>query len=188
MAQNKTAAIFHGTGCDEHSFWIPWLKDKLEETGYHVWTPSLPKHEDGFAHLDVWENTVIRDTTERHFNLIIGHSAGVPLTFRLLSSGNFSTDNALCVAGFLNPLEGMTPDHPTYPHGLDYPRIKEQGRKFTYIHSDNDPWGCLPTQGEAMRQAFGGILVTVTGEGHFGSEIFQQPYPEFPLLLAHCLL
>ncbi len=185
---SQSAAIFHGTNCSAESFWIPWIKAKLESRGYDVWTPSLPKNEDGFAHLNQWQEVIRKESPYQDYDLMIGHSAGVPLIFSLLSQGTLKTAHALLVAGFLNPIPEMTEDHPTHPGALDYEAIKKNGGRFTYLHSDNDPWTCDHNQGEAMRQAFGGTLVVQTGEGHFGSELFGQPYPTFPLLLAHCFL
>ncbi len=184
----KKAAIFHGTGCNENSFWIPWLKKKLEADGYDVWTPSLPPDQDGLANLNVWTAEVLETAPHKRFDLMIGHSAGAPLILRLLSTRKFSAAHTLLVAGFLNPLEGMEDSHPTYPHHMDYDAIKEKSKKFTFIHSDNDPWGCNQLQGEAFRITFGGTLIVQTGEIHFGSEYFNQPYPEFPLLYAHTKL
>lgn len=183
----KTAAIFHGTGGSADSFWIPWLKNELEESGYSVWTPSLPADPNGLANLDEWTAQALSESLHQTYDLIVGHSAGVPLILKLLSQG-LEVKHAVMVAGFMRPLPNTTEDHPSYPSGFDIPRIKQSCSTFTFIHSDNDPWGCDVAQGEYMRQSFGGNLIVCTGQGHFGSDSFNQPYKEFPLLRAHCLL
>jgi len=106
---------------------------------------------------------------------------------RLLSDG-YQSRHSLCVAGFMKPLPNTTPDHPSYPCGFDISQIKKNGKSFTFIHADNDPWGCDVAQGTYMQQTLGGTLIICAGQGHFGSDKYDQPYKEFPLLLSHCLL
>lgn len=183
---NKDAFIFHGTSDSSESYWIPWLKGELEGEGYSVWAPDLPDS-NGQADLDLWVEEVEKAAPTRAPDLMVGHSAGVPLILKLLSKG-FETQRAVCVAGFIDPLPHMDEDHLSYPRGFDFAVIKAACRDFVFIHSDNDPWGCDHKQGEAMRSKLGGTLVVRTGEGHFGSETNNQPYKTFPLLLAHCLL
>ncbi len=52
-----------------------------------------------------------------------------------------------------------------------------------FIHSDNDPWGCSEKQGKEMFDKLGGTLIIKHGEGHMGSDSFNQPYKKFPLLV-----
>ena len=70
----------------------------------------------------------------------------------------------------------------------DWATIRRNGHDFYFINSDNDPWGCTDRQGERLRDKLGGTLIVPTGQGHFGSKVFEQPYAEFPLLKALCLL
>ncbi len=184
---NKTAAIFHGTGGSENSFWIPWLKNQLEQNGFDVWTPSLPADENGKANLDVWLEESKKRAPHKQFDLMVAHSAGVAHMMRLLSNG-FQSKNVIGVAGFMKPIPTTPTGSPSYPTGFDVATIIEAGKNFTFIHSDNDPWGCDVAQGQFMRETFSGTLVVQTGEGHFGSDSLDQPYTKFPLLLAHCLL
>jgi len=183
----KTAAIFHGLGGSEDSFWIPWLKASLEANEFEVWTPSLPDCE-RFEDLDRWVRYVVAKSPYHHYNLMVGHSAGGPLILRLLSRADFTAEHVVSVAGFIKPLANMSINDFTYPDGFDVEQIKNNCKAFTYIHADNDPWECDHKQGEFMRQSFGGTLIIQTGEGHFGSESLNQPYKSFPLLLSHCLL
>lgn len=183
---SKTACIFHGTGGNAESFWIPWLAGELEKHHFEVWAPSLPDS-NGQADLAQWQAIVNDQAPRKHYSLMIGHSAGVPLIWRLLSA-NFTADHVLSVAGFMKPLPNTTPDHPSYPRAIDTDSIKSNCARFTFFHSDNDPWGCDINQGEYMRQNLGGTHIICSGEGHFGSNKFEQPYKTFPMLLQHCLL
>ncbi|MCB1984228.1 MAG: alpha/beta fold hydrolase [Burkholderiales bacterium] len=183
----KTAVLFHGLGGSEMSFWIPWLKIALEKGGFDVWVPSLPACND-FNDLDKWIQEIIIHSPHRDYDLMVGHSAGGTLILRLLSRSDFTAKHAISVAGFIKPLPGKLLNDLTYPAGFDIDAIKANSRKFTFIHSDNDPWDCGQEQGELMRQKLGGTLVIMTGEGHFGSEYMKQPYKTFPFLLNQCLL
>lgn len=122
-----------------------------------------------------------------HETLLIGHSAGVPLALAVLQELDYPIKRTLLVAGFCQPLPGMQPDHPSLPKNPDWAKIRRNCRDFVFFHADNDPWGCDHHQGEFMRQKLGGTLIVRTGEGHFGSTMFNQPYTEFPLLRDFCL-
>ncbi len=182
----KTAAIFHGLGGSEKSFWIPWLKASLEAKDFTVWTPNLPPCEK-FDDLDLWVDDVVAKSPHRFFDLMIGHSAGCPLILRLLSRKDFSARHIISVAGFIKPSADMKNDA-TYPEAFNIAHIKSNCQTFTFFHSDNDPWDCGEEQGQFLRQSLGGTLIIKTDDGHFGSDYFQQPYKTFPMLLSHCLL
>ena len=183
----KTAALFHGLGGSAKSFWIPWLKTSLEANGLSVWTPSLPECK-GFDNLDKWVREVAAKSPHRDYDLMVGHSAGVPLILKLLSRSDFTVKHVVSVAGFIKSLPEKSLSDSIFPDGFDVHTIQNNCRGFTFIHSDNDPWDCGHEQGEFMRQNLGGTLVVMTGEGHFGSEYMKQPYNTFPLLLKLCLL
>ncbi len=182
----KKAALFHGLGGSDQSFWLPWLKASLETQGFDVWAPTLPAC-DQFSDLNLWVDDVIASTPYQFFDLMVGHSAGGSLILRLLSRQDFSANHIISVAGFVKPSIEMTYDT-TYPNGFNIARIKKNCPNFTFIHSDDDPWDCDVKQGEFMRQYLGGTLIVKTGDGHFGSDYYQQPYKTFPMLLSHCLL
>ena len=184
----KHAVIFHGTGQTERNFWYPWVKDELQAHDYTVWLPTIPMDKEGFVDLEQWKNFYLENTPRKEFDIVIGHSAGVPNTYNLLSQNLLKTKKALMVAGFINPIPEMSETHQTFPKNLNDEAIKKNCESFTFIHSDNDPGGCDHIQGEAMRQRFVGTLIVKTGEGHFGSEAFGQPYSEFPMLLTHAFL
>jgi len=51
-----------------------------------------------------------------------------------------------------------------------------------FINSKNDQWGCNEKFGLLMHKKLGGDLVLTSDQGHFGSDKYDQPYKEFPLL------
>ncbi|MEK7097066.1 MAG: alpha/beta hydrolase, partial [Patescibacteria group bacterium] len=64
----------------------------------------------------------------------------------------------------------------------NWKKIKKNASNFIFINSDNDPWSCDEKQGFYMFKKLGGTLIIREGEGHMGSNSFNQPYKTFPLL------
>jgi predicted alpha/beta hydrolase family esterase len=182
---SKHAAIIHGTGGSADSFWHPWLKVELEKKGYSVWTPSIPNSTDGL--MNEWQDYLVTAAPQKNFDLVIGHSSGVPLLLSLLSHQHISARHMIGIAGFVKPLTGTKEENLDFLERLDASNIKSSCQSFTFIHSDNDPWGCDIAQGEYMSESLGGELVIKQDQGHFGSDKFNQPYKEFPDLLDLCL-
>lgn len=65
----------------------------------------------------------------------------------------------------------------------DWNKIKNNAKKYITINSDNDPWGCDDKEGRKIYEKVGGMQIVLHGEGHMGSDSFNQPYKEFPLLV-----
>jgi len=181
----KRALLFHGTGSTPEQFWLPWLTSELQKNGIEVWAPQLPEKD--APDLLVWTPWVLERAKFDGETIMVGHSAGAPLVLDLLQKISVTIEKAVLVAGFINPIPNMPTVHPMLMLSPDWEKMRRNCRDFVFIHSDNDFWGCLPEQGEAMRQKLGGTLVTMTGHGHFGSNKFEQPYPRFPLLRDVCL-
>jgi predicted alpha/beta hydrolase family esterase len=174
----KNAAIFHGTGGNPGVYWIPWLKAELEKQGYKVTVPALPDPDnpDIKVHLPFVLNNV-------HFDedtVLIGHSSGAPLILSVLENIEPKIKKAILVAGFYKPLPSGRNNE--LQDSYDWGRIKTHAESFTFINSDNDPWGCDDQMGREMQQHLGGELI-VMHDGHMGSDSFNQPYREFPMLV-----
>lgn len=179
---SQHAAIIHGSGGSEHSFWIPWLRTELENAGYSVWTPSIPsKTENSMSDRASFLAT---NSPHNSYDLVIGHSSGVPLLLHLLSHSHLKASKMIGVAGFLKPLTGTDEINQKFLAEISTARAKDACEEFLFIHSDNDPWGCDIAQGEYMAKSLDGKLIIKSGEGHFGSDKFNQPYKEFPDLLT----
>ena len=157
----------------------------MQKNGIEVWVPDLPQKDT--PDLSVWTPWVLERAKFDLETIIIGHSAGAPLILSLLQRISVTVEKAALVAGFITPIPHMPPTHSMLLQSPNWEKMRRQCRDFVFIHSDNDPWGCNAAQGEEMRQNLGGTLITMTGHGHFGSNIFKQPYPLFPLLRDVCL-
>jgi predicted alpha/beta hydrolase family esterase len=174
----KKAIIFHGTSCKPTDFWYPWLAEQLRGRGYEVEVPSYP---------DINKNPiteflpkVLRGHTFDEHTTLIGHSAGSPLILSILEHIEAVIPQAVLVAGYSMRLPGETKD-PVLQDRYDWSRIKAHVRDITFINSVDDPWGCNAEQGRLMFDHLGGTQI-VRNDGHFGSNSYNQPYREFPLL------
>jgi predicted alpha/beta hydrolase family esterase len=167
------------------NFWFAWLRRELRRRGYRVTAPQLPDADK--PNLAVWTDFALKNLKFDVDTVLIGHSAGCPLILSILSKLDRPVRRAILVAGFIR-LEKMQDDDVMLLKSPDWDKIKRNGRDFFFLNSDNDPWGCDHKQGEALRLHLGGTLIVKTGEGHFGSKVFQQPYDKFPLLKELCLL
>ncbi|MDE1900274.1 MAG: alpha/beta hydrolase [Alphaproteobacteria bacterium] len=181
----KNALLLHGLQGNPDNFWFAWLRTQLEAQGFAVAAPQLPNPDE--PNLEIWTRFVLNNLSLDAETLIVGHSAGCPLALSLLNRIDAPVRRAVLVAGFIR-LKEMEDDNVMLMKNPDWEKIRRNGREFFFFNSDNDPWGCNHHQGEALREKLGGTLIVQSGEGHFGSKIFDQPYDRFPLLKDICLL
>ncbi len=177
----KNAIILHGYATKKDSFWFPWLKEKLEEKGFTVWLPQLPNTEK----TDIKEQLPFV-LENGHFDtetILIGHSAGVPLSLAVVENLKTPIKQAILVAGFIEDLDDGEGPNNILQEKYDWENIKKNCKDFIFINSDNDPWKCDDKMGRKMADDTGGKLIVLKGEGHMGSDTYKQSYKEFPLLL-----
>jgi len=175
----KNAIILHGTSCTPDSYWFPYLKSELEQKGYSVWVPQLP--ESAQPAIKNWLPYAMKDGSFTVETILVGHSAGCPLILSILENLSSPVHKAILVAGFARPLDEK-PD-PILQESYNWTKIKHNAQEFYFINSDNDPWGCTDVQGRYIFDHLGGTQIIKHCEGHMGSDTFNQPYKEFPLLV-----
>jgi predicted alpha/beta hydrolase family esterase len=175
----KNAIIFHGTGSSPNSHWTPWLKKELEANGFSVQTLQFPNTDN--PSIEEWLPFALKNFKFEKNTILIGHSAGSPLILSILENIDIQIKGAILVAGFSSPIKGGKAS-PILQEKYNWDKIKSNARKFTFINSDNDPWDANEKQGMEMNKHLGGKLI-ILHEGHMGSNMFNQPYKEFPLLL-----
>lgn len=170
--------IFHGIGDEPQSYWIPFIKKGLEEKGYKVWTPHLPKPDDPTLSIQI--PFVLENGTFSEETVMIGHSAGVALIFGVLEQLSSPVKQVIGVSGFVDVIQ------PVLKHivkDFAWKKIQSNAKEFIFINSDNDPWGANDKQGRIMLNHLGGMQIIRHGDGHMGSMSYNQPYKAFPLLL-----
>ena len=174
----KNAAIFHGTSCTPESFWIPYIKKDLIKKGYDVWVPQLPLSDKPI--LTVWLDYVMSSIKINNKSVLVGHSAGCPLIIGILEKIGVKIDKAILVAGYYDLINGKK--DPMLKNTYKWDKIKNNVKNMFIINSDNDPWGCDDKQGRFLFDRVGGVQIILHGEGHMGSDKYNQSYKEFPLL------
>ena len=175
----KNAILFHGTGGTPNHFWFPHLKSALEEQNYTVWVPQLPDTDN--PDLKNWLPFALENASFDENTVLVGHSAGCPLILSILENIAVTIRQAVLVSGLIEVAKEEP--EPILQQSYDWEKIKKHCQHFDFINSDNDPWGCDDTQGRKMFNALGGNLIIRHGEGHMGSDKFNQPYKKFPLVL-----
>jgi predicted alpha/beta hydrolase family esterase len=181
----KNAVLLHGTFGNPDNFWFPWLKKELEAQGFSVSAPQLPDPDR--PRLDTWVPYALDNLKFDQKTVLIGHSAGCPAALGILAKLKKPIKRTILVAGYMR-LKGMRRGNPMLQKTPNWAKMKRNGGQFFFFNSDNDPWGCNNLQGAALRAMLGGTLIVPSGEGHFGSKTFKQPYRTFPLLKDICLL
>lgn len=174
----KNAIILHGTAGTPEQFWFPWLRKQLEQKGYHVWVPQLPEADN--PKKELWIPYILEHGKFTEETIIIGHSAGSPATLSLLEKLQVKVKQAILVAAYFEPVNIVTG---ILQETYDWEKIKLQAEDIIVINSDNDPWHCDDKQGIKLFHNLGGTLMLRHGEGHMGSDTYNQPYKEFPFLL-----
>lgn len=177
----KNAIILQGAGETQKSFWLPYVKKELEKRDFNVWLPQLPNNDDP----DIKETLpfVLKGGKFTKETVIIAHSAGCPLALAVLQNIKTKIRQAILVAGYWRELSPPGANK-SLPKKFNWKKIKSNAKDIVFIHSDNDPWGCDDKQGKEMFGKLGGTLIVRHGEGHMGSDSFNQPYKKFPLLIT----
>ncbi|MBI2338183.1 alpha/beta hydrolase [Candidatus Daviesbacteria bacterium] len=189
MERVKNAVIFHGSGDGPSSYWIPYMRQGLELKGYQVRTPQLPNDSERLG-LDLWLPEALK-APDVNTRLLIAHSAGVPLALSVLESLKDVTINqVILVAGFCSPREldeWCDERNPILQASYDWDAIRARVGQVICLNSDDDPYTCDDRKGQEIVNLIGSDkarLIVMKGQGHMGSDFFQQPYKEFPFLLS----
>ena len=186
----KNAVLLHGSSCTPNSYWLPSTKRFLEKQEYNVWVPQLP--DPAAPDLKKQLPFVLKNGNFNDETVLIGHSSGCPLILSILENISTRIRKAILVAGYARKLQKHSKSRlkklekdaePILQEKYDWEKIKQNVKEIIFINSDNDSWGCDDKEGYYMFKNLGGTLVIVHGEAHMGSDEFNQPYKEFPLLL-----
>lgn len=177
----RNAVLFHGTGCSPDSYWFPYIKESLEKNDWRVSAPQLPNA--NMPNLEEWLDTALKENYTQD-TVVIGHSAGCPLILSILENLNSKIKQAILVSGYARPKGENKDPEAILQESYNWKKIGDNAEDIIFLNSDNDPWGCTDIEGRYMLDQVGkGKLIVMKGEGHMGSDSFDQPYKEFPFLL-----
>jgi predicted alpha/beta hydrolase family esterase len=91
--------IIHGWGGYPEECWFPWLKQKLEQRGFHVEVPQMP--EPSAPKIETWVAYLAqRIATPDQDTYLVGHSIGVQTILRYLETIENQIGGVVAVAGF----------------------------------------------------------------------------------------
>lgn len=178
----KTAWLLHGTGGnDSDYFWFKDTKLFLESKGYEVWWPLLPHTEK--PNLEDTRN-FIEDNMPLidEETIIIGHSSACPVILDMLRWFKIEVNLVILVAGLYQSLNDDGYSDLMLPKEFDLQSAAQHAKQIVLINSENDPWGCDEVQARPVVEKLGAEFVLAKGQGHMGSNSYNQPYKEFPLL------
>lgn len=174
----KQVIVLHGTGGTPKHFWFPYLRKSLPKDKYQVSVPQLPNTNS--PDITKWLPFVLEQFSFDENTILVGHSAGCPLILSILENIDVKISKAILVAGFFEALDDDP--EPILQQKYDWPTIKKHSGQFVFINSVDDPWGCNDKQGRKMFNELGGELIIRSDQGHMGSDKFNRPYKEFPLV------
>jgi len=172
--------IFHGTGGAPNHFWFPYLKNSLSPEKFKVSIPQLPNPDK--PDLKELLPFVLKNFKFTKDTILVGHSSGCPLILSILENIDIEIKKSILVAGFCKALSNDPNPTPILQDKYDWREIRKHSKQFVFINSINDPWGCNEKQGAIMQEKLGGDLVIRSDQGHMGSDKFNQPYKEFPMV------
>lgn len=113
---------------------------------------------------------------------MISHSAGSPLALAVIENIKVKIRKVVLIAAYWRKIPPPGANK-ALSENYNWEKIKSHVGEVVIVNSDNDPWGCDDKQGKEIFEKLGGVLITKHGEGHMGSEKFNQPYKKFPLLI-----
>lgn len=187
----KRVFIVHGwDGYPEHG-WFPWLKKALEEKGFAVFVPQLPKPDE--PRVKAWvsklKETVGASNLRTYF---VGHSMGCQTIARYCETlpEGVAVGGAVFVAGFFKRLTNLEDDDVVrsvvdewLKAPLDLKKAKTHLKKSVAIFSDNDPYVPIDNR-EDFADFLQSKIIVEHGKGHFSA---LEGTTELPVALKSIL-
>lgn len=186
----KQVIILHGIGGNPELNWYPYLADKLKQRGFIVDIPRLPNPDKP----DI-EKTYRLITSTYEINddtILVGHSSGATLALGLLQKlpSKILITQVILIAGFIDT--NLTPELFNYinrsdyeflfPKRWDWLKIKQAARKFTVMHSRDDPF--VPVRhAYTLKKELETQLILFPESKHFSITSGGPKFKKFPQLL-----
>ncbi len=180
----RRAFIIHGWDGYPEEGWFPWLKKELENRGFAVFVPQLPKA--GEPRINNWVPAlkeavgVIDDQT-----YFVGHSMGCQTIARYFETlpEDVKVGGAVFVAGFFKRLSNLEDDDVAQSLSqewlqtpLNLEKVKSHLDKCVAIFSDNDPYVPVDNQ-EEYKEKLGAKIIVEHKKGHFSGSTGTTELP-----------
>jgi len=181
----KNYLIIHGSFGNPFSNWIPWLRKKIENSQFEVYTPDFPTGI-GFQNYENWSSLlkVYLDCNILNENTIIfAHSIASIFVCKFLVEKKIKVKKLVFVCGFNNYL-GINKEYDAVNESMFFDNledIKTYCDEIICYYSDNDPYVKF-----TVEKFFADEISTeqhvIGGGGHLNSE---SNYDKFDELLKH---
>ena len=174
--------ILHGTDATPDSNWFMWLKGKLVGRGYHVWLPQLPSSDKPSTKTYTKFLLANKKFKFDEDTILIGHSSGAVEILNLLQHLPIKAHikAAVLVSAFKDDL-GRDDLSDLFSEPFDFEKIKQHCGKFSFIHSDDDPY-CPLEHAQYLAAETNGEVMVFEGQGHFNTDVGPE-YKQFPELI-----
>ncbi|EKE14142.1 MAG: hypothetical protein ACD_12C00658G0009 [uncultured bacterium] len=175
----KKALILHAWYSKPEDNWYPWLKSKLEEKNYQVFSPKIPTFDSDNPQLKTSMDFIEKNFPIDKETIIIGHSLGCLLTLRLAEK--HIINKIILIAGW--DFNDLTMEHQSFwSNKINHDLIKENVKEIYCVTSDNDPYITL-FQVQEMSKRLNAKCILIKKGGHFASkEKTKQIIQLLPLL------
>ena len=180
----KRVFIIHGWDGYSEEGWFPWLKKKLKEKGFEVFTPQLP--EAGEPRINKWVPALAKAIgTADEQTYFVGHSMGCQTIARYLETlpAGVKIGGAVFVAGFFKRLINLEDDDIvrdvarewlTTP--LDLEKVKSHLPESIAIFSDDDPYVSLDNQ-DGFKNKLNSKIIIEHNMKHFSGSMGTMELP-----------
>ncbi len=169
---NKRLFIVHGWSGSPNEPLISWLGKKGIELGYETTvldmpSPDVPTIDAWIKHLD--ENVMYVDENTN----FIGHSIGCQAIIRYLATNMGSkVGKVVLIAPWGAALTGIDEGEdadiarPWKENPIDFATVKNMGKDFVAIFSDNDPYVPMEPNRNLFENKLNARIIVENGKGH----------------------
>ena len=170
--KQKRVFIIHGWDGSPNEGWFPWLKKELENKGFSVRVPAMPKPEK--PKIENWVNYLSKKVGRPDKNTyFVGHSIGCQTILRYLETlpSDKKAGGAVFVAGWftlknLETKEEKEISKPWLEVPINFKKIKKHTNKFVAIFSDNDPFVPISNK-NLFKKRLNAKIIIEHKKGHF---------------------
>jgi hypothetical protein len=155
--------LIHGYLGFPQNCWFPWLKRELEARGFEVIAPAMPNP--SLPDRNAWQGLVKKTVTDPAQTILVGHSLGSAVILHYLQEYEGPQfPHVILTAGFGRDFLHFAKLKHWFETPLDFKRIRKQAKKWTSIHSKNDP--LVPfAEGEWLAEKIGSKFI-LENKGH----------------------
>lgn len=165
--------------------WYPWVKNQLEQKGYHVIVPEMPDTDS--PKIDTWVSK-LSDTVGKleHTDSFITHSIGAQTVLRYLESQDEKCDKVIMIAPWLELIpESLDDDEkeiarPWIETPIDFTKVNGKANSIIGIFSDNDEYVNYVENQKLFNEKLQYQGVLENGKGHFTKE---EGVTELPMVI-----